>query len=107
MAVVRANDAVNPFTVTDLNPDEEPLTHRLTVENATIHHDTGTSPVLGAADVAVTLDRAAMVDVISYPERLDDRIDDGTISLDAGDKTVLEALLAALDTFISANLVEP
>ena len=48
-----------------------------------------------------------MVDVISYPERLDDQIDDGTISLDAGDKTVLEALLAALDTFISANLVEP
>ena len=48
-----------------------------------------------------------MVDVIAYPERLDDRIDDGTITIDAGDKSVLEALLGALDTFISPNLVEP
>jgi alkyl sulfatase BDS1-like metallo-beta-lactamase superfamily hydrolase len=95
------------FTITDLNADEESLTHRLTVENATIHHDTDTGMTLGEADVAVTLDRAAMVDVIVYPERLDERIDNGTITIDAGDKSMLEALLGALDTFISPNLVEP
>jgi alkyl sulfatase BDS1-like metallo-beta-lactamase superfamily hydrolase len=90
-------------TITDLDADEESLTHRLTVENATIHHDTDTTD----ADVAVTLDRAALVDVITYPEHLDDRIGNGTITIDAGNKSALEALLSALDTFISPNLVEP
>jgi len=48
-----------------------------------------------------------VVDVITYPEHLNDRIDDGTITIDAGDKAVLETLLGALDTFISPNLIEP
>ena len=91
------------FTITDLNGDAESHTHRLTVENATIHHDANSTD----ADVAVTLDRAVVVDVITYPEHLNDRIDDGTITIDAGDKAVLETLLGALDTFISPNLIEP
>jgi alkyl sulfatase BDS1-like metallo-beta-lactamase superfamily hydrolase len=90
------------FTVTDLNPEESP-THRLTVQNSTVHHDAGTTE----ADVAVTLDRAAMVEVIAYPERLDERIADGTIAVDAGDTALLAQLLGALDTFVSPNIVEP
>jgi len=97
------------FTVTDLDPADGPLMHRLTVENDAVHHDAGPDldADLGEADVAVTLDRAAMVDVIAHPEHLDDRIENGTIVIDAGDRSVLGALLAALDTFVSANLVEP
>jgi len=95
------------FTITDLHRDEDTPTHRLTVENSTIHHDTDETEPPGAADVEVTLDRAALVDVIAYPERLDDRITDGSITIDAGDRSVLVRLLEALDTFVSPNLVEP
>ncbi|MGA9275813.1 alkyl/aryl-sulfatase [Ilumatobacter sp.] len=95
------------FTITDLDPDEDSLTHCLTVENATIHHDTDRTASIDAADVAVTLDRAALGDVIAYPERLDDRIENGSVTIDRGEQAILAALLGALDTFISPNLVEP
>jgi alkyl sulfatase BDS1-like metallo-beta-lactamase superfamily hydrolase len=91
------------WTVTDLDTADEPLTHRLTVENSAIHYDADVEE----ADVHVRLDRAAMVDVIAYPERFDGRIEDGTIVLVAGDLSVMTELLTSVDTFISANLVEP
>jgi len=91
------------FSVTDLNEEDEPLDHRLTVENSTVHHDPGTTD----ADVHVQCDRAALVDVIAYPERLDERIENGSIEIVAGDAATLTTLLTSLDTFISANLVEP
>jgi alkyl sulfatase BDS1-like metallo-beta-lactamase superfamily hydrolase len=90
------------FTVTDLGADD-PSTHRLTVENQTIHHDIDTTD----AEVVVTLDRAAMVDVIAFPDRLDGRIDDGTITIVAGDVDALRALLGAIERFGPANLIEP
>ena len=91
------------FTVTDLDVDSEPLTHRLTVENQTIHHDTDDTE----ADVAVTLTRAAMIDVIAAPDQLDARIERGAIVVDTGDVEMLRALLGALDIFGPANLIEP
>ena len=91
------------FTVTDLDPAAEPLTHRLTVENQTIHHDTDDTD----ADVAVTLDRAAMIDAIATPDQLDAQIEGGAITVDSGDVAVLRTLLDALDIFGPANLIEP
>jgi len=76
------------------------------VENATIHHDAGEADDL-AADAHVRCDRVAMVDVIAYPERLDERIENGSIEIVSGDRSVVDALLTSLDTFVSANLVEP
>jgi alkyl sulfatase BDS1-like metallo-beta-lactamase superfamily hydrolase len=91
------------FTVTDLDADAEALAHRLTVENQTIHHDTGDTD----ADVAVTLTRAAMIDAIAAPDQLDDQIERGAIVVDSGDIEMLRALLGSLDVFGPANLVEP
>jgi alkyl sulfatase BDS1-like metallo-beta-lactamase superfamily hydrolase len=91
------------FTITDLDPVHDARTHRITVENQTIHHDIDTTD----ADVAVTLDRAAMVDVIAFPDRLDGRIDDGSITIDDGDVAVLRSLLGAIERFGPANLIEP
>ncbi|MGB3733912.1 MAG: alkyl sulfatase dimerization domain-containing protein, partial [Ilumatobacter sp.] len=94
------------WTVTDLNADDEPLTHRCTVENSTMHHDAGDADEL-PADAHVRCERAAMVDVIAYPERLDGHIEDGSIELVSGERSVVAELLTSLDTFVSANLVEP
>ena len=91
------------FTVTDLDATAEPLTHRLTVQNQTIHHDTDDT----AADVAVTLRRAAMIDAIAAPDQLDAQIENGAITVDSGDIEVLRTLLGALDIFGPANLIEP
>jgi alkyl sulfatase BDS1-like metallo-beta-lactamase superfamily hydrolase len=91
------------FTVTDLDVDSEPLTHRLTVENQTIHHDTDDTE----ADVAVTLTRAAMIDAIAAPDQLDAQIEAGAVTIDSGDTEVLRTLLGALDIFGPANLIEP
>jgi alkyl sulfatase BDS1-like metallo-beta-lactamase superfamily hydrolase len=91
------------FTITDLDDENEPLTHRLTVENQTIHHD----PDDTDADVAVTLTRAAMIDAIAAPDQLDDQIERGAIVVDSGNVEMLRALLGALEVFGPANLVEP
>jgi alkyl sulfatase BDS1-like metallo-beta-lactamase superfamily hydrolase len=91
------------FTITDLDAATEPLAHRLTVENQTIHHDTDDLE----ADVAVTLTRAAMIDAIAAPDQLDAQIDGGAIIVDSGDVEKLRALLGALDIFGPANLIEP
>ena len=91
------------FTVTDLDAATEPLAHRLTVENQTIHHDTDELD----ADVAVTLTRASMIDAIAAPDQLDAQIDTGAIIVDSGDVEMLKALLGALDIFGPANLIEP
>jgi alkyl sulfatase BDS1-like metallo-beta-lactamase superfamily hydrolase len=91
------------FTVTDLDATAEPLTHRLTVENQTVHHD----PDDTDGDVAVTLTRAAMIDAIAAPDQLDDQIEKGAIVVDRGDIGALRALLGALEVFGPANLVEP
>ena len=113
------------FTITDLDPTDGPLTHRLTVENATIHHDTihhdtghhdtghhdtghhERDASIDGPVAAVELDRATLVGIIASPERLDAHIDDGAVTIVAGDASVVAALLGALDTFDSANLVEP
>ena len=81
----------------------EPLAHRLTVENQTIHHDTDELD----ADVAVTLTRASMIDAIAAPDQLDAQIETGAIIVDSGDVEMLKALLGALDIFGPANLIEP
>ena len=94
------------FTVTDLDATTETLTHRLTVANETIHHDTDDESV-AASDVAITLDRLSLVDVITAPANLDARIDDGTITVDRGDVETLRTLLGALEVFGPANLIEP
>ena len=90
----------------DADADAGPLTHRSTVDNATMHHDAGDADAL-PADAHVRCDRAAMVDVIAYPERLDERIENGTIQIVSGDRSVVEELLGSLDSFVSADLVEP
>jgi alkyl sulfatase BDS1-like metallo-beta-lactamase superfamily hydrolase len=94
------------FTITDLDDENEPLTHRLTVENQTIHHDTDPETVL-EADVAVTLGRASMIAAITAPDQLDAQIADGSIAVGQGDVAALHALLGALDVFGPANLIEP
>ncbi|WP_420451324.1 alkyl/aryl-sulfatase [Ilumatobacter sp.] len=78
-------------------------THRITVENDTVHHDPGATE----ADAVVELTRDALVEVIAYPERLDERIDDGTITLASGDRAAVADLLGSFDTHVSAALVEP
>jgi len=90
------------WTITDLDEGAGEV-HRLTVANAAVHHDAGAVE----ADISVRLDRNAMVDVVAYPERLDDRIADGSVEVLSGDAASLRHLLHALDTYVSANLVEP
>jgi alkyl sulfatase BDS1-like metallo-beta-lactamase superfamily hydrolase len=91
------------FTVTDLKTEDDFRTHRVTVSNRTIHHDPDTTD----ADVALTLDRMTLVQLIARPENLDERIEDGQVHIDAGDRDALAHLLGALDSFVSPNLVEP
>ena len=79
------------------------VTHRVTVEHETVHHDPGTTE----ADAHVELTRSTMVEVIAYPERLDDLVASGAITLVDGDRGAVAALLGALDTYVSAALVEP
>lgn len=95
--------------VTDLGDADDGERHRLGVANATIHHDDVTGDGDGGieSDVVVRLDRAALIDVVADAGRWDELVDAGRVEVVAGDAAVATAFLAALDTFTSANLVEP
>jgi alkyl sulfatase BDS1-like metallo-beta-lactamase superfamily hydrolase len=93
------------WQITDLGVDGE--SHVLTVENATIHHDLRADVEDGTADVIVRLDRSALVDLVAYPDRLGERIDNGSIEIVSGDRGHLDALLKALDHFATPALIEP
>ena len=77
--------------------------HRITVENAAVHHD----PDASDADVTLRLDRVGLVDLIAFPEAIDDRVESGSVEVTTGDIAAARDLFAAVDTHTSPNLIEP
>ena len=123
--------------VTDLGPGGASgggERHRLGIANSTIHHDDltarpgadgdrdrdgdGDGDAVGDGDgssggladeasVEVRTTRAALVDLIAYPERWPEMIDDGRVEVVSGDADVAAGFLGALDHYGTANIVEP
>ncbi len=81
------------------------------VANAAVHLTPLAAPSEGGelpdADVVCTLTRPTLVEVVDRVERFDERVDDGSITVDAGDAGVARSFLAALDVFETPNLIEP
>ncbi len=81
------------------------------VAHHAIHHRQLAAPSAGdelpAAEVVLTLTRTDLVKVMDHPEQFDEMVDDGRITVEAGDAAVAGAFLQALDVFMTPTLIEP
>ena len=83
-------------------------THLLGVSNCAIHHVA--DPEFGlvdAADVAVRLTKAALVDLGFNAENHADHLEAGDLEITAGDGEVFKGFLAALEVVMTPSLIEP
>jgi len=81
--------------------------HVAAVSNHALHHEVVPDGATADADVTVALERQALLDVAAMPARYGSLVEDGSITVESGDPSLLEEFLGALDVFESAALVEP
>jgi alkyl sulfatase BDS1-like metallo-beta-lactamase superfamily hydrolase len=83
-------------------------THLLGVSNAAIHHRAAPdAEVIGSADVVVRLAKPALIDMAFNPERYDVHLEAGDLSVQAGDSSVFQGFLDALEVVMTPSLIEP
>ncbi len=99
----------DPVTTIEWQVTDLGASHCLTVEHETVHHDPGGDdrPAELTPAVTVATDRQTIVEAVAYAERFDEFVESGRLVVTAGDPDVVRSFLSALDTYESANLVEP
>lgn len=91
------------LTITDI--DE---THLIGVSHCAIHQQTDpAAEQIAQADVQVEATHAAVVQLAFEPEELDALLANGDLTVTGGDGGVWREFVGALDTFVTARVVEP